>query len=554
MSDGIIKTNFIRNIIDKDLSENKNNGRVITRFPPEPNGYLHIGHAKSICLNFGVARDYQRGPCHLRFDDTNPANESEEYMNAIIRDVKWLGFDWGDRLYYTSDYFDTLYELAVSLIKKGKAYVCSLSADEVREYRGSLMKPGKNSPFRERSIEDNLDLFESMKNNKFEEGTHSLRAKIDMSAGNINLRDPMLYRIKNVSHHRVGDKWCIYPMYDFAHAISDAIENITHSLCTLEFQDHRPLYDWLVENCEMYHTPRQYEFSRLNLNYTITSKRKLKALVENNYVSGWDDPRMSTLSGLRRRGFTPASIRNFCDTVGVSKQDSIIDMSILDEAIRNDLNQMAPRRMAVLEPLKVILTNYDGGFETLNVPNHPQNSEFGRRDITFSKEIYIDQEDFQEVKTPGFKRLSLNGRARLMNAYVIECHKIIRDADDNIEALECIYLPETLGGKKPEDGVKVKGIIQWLDANNCLDAEVRTYDRLFNVENPSRFENIDDALNPNSLKVIAKAKIEPSLAHAKPESTFQFNRIGYFCADQLDHHQDKPVFNRTVTLRDGWKK
>ena len=554
MSDIAPKTNFIRNIIDADLAENKNNGKVVTRFPPEPNGYLHVGHAKSICLNFGIAADYAKGPCHLRFDDTNPANESEEYMNAIIRDVKWLGFDWGKDLYYSSDYFEQLYTFAIKLIKAGKAYVCSLSPEEVRTYRGSLTEPGKNSPHRDRSTEENLSLFEGMKNGDFEEGAHSLRAKIDMSSGNINLRDPMIYRIKKVDHHRLGNAWCIYPMYDFAHSISDAIEGITHSLCTLEFQDHRPLYDWFVEHCEMPQQPKQYEFSRLNLNYTITSKRKLKTLVEDGHVSGWNDPRMSTISGLRRRGFPAAAIRNLCEMVGISKQDSVIDMSLLEECVRDELNRTAPRRMAVLNPLKVILTNFESDSETLSVPNHPQNPEFGRRDITISKELYIDHEDFEEVASPGFKRLTLNGRARLMNGYVIECKNIIKNAAGEIEAVECIYLPETLGGQKPTDGTKVKGIIHWLDANNCNEAEVRIYDRLFNVENPGKAEDIPEVLNPESLKIITHAKIEPCLTQANPEDAFQFNRLGYFCADEIDYQSSVPVFNRVVTLRDGWKK
>ena len=547
------KTNFIKNIIDKDLSEKKNDGKVITRFPPEPNGYLHIGHAKSIHLNFSIAQYYKSGPCHLRFDDTNPTTENEEYMNAIMRDVKWLGYDWGSHLYFSSNYFQKLYELAISLIKKKKAYVCSLSPEEVREYRGSLTSPGKDSPYRNRTIEENLELFEKMKNNEFQEGTHSLRAKIDMSSGNMNLRDPMLYRIKNEKHHQTGNTWCIYPMYDFAHAISDAIEEITHSLCTLEFQDHRPLYNWIIEECEMEHSPKQYEFSRLNLNYTITSKRKLKQLVDNCHVDGWDDPRMPTISGLRRRGYTPNSIKNFCDHIGISKQDSIIDMAILEESVRNDLNSSAPRRMAVLNPLMIKITNYDNDNEVIRVSNHPQNPDFGYREISMSNTIYIDHDDFQEIATPGFKRLLPNGRARLMNGYVIECNKVNYDLDNNISFLECTYLPETLGGKKPYDGTKVKGIIHWVDANTCVNAEIRIYDRLFTEESPSTFNNIEETLNKNSLDIIKNAKIEPYLKIANKEEKFQFNRIGYFCADQKEHSEEKPVFNRTVTLRDVWK-
>ena len=553
MSTSVEKTNFIRNIIDNDLAQNKNNGKVITRFPPEPNGYLHIGHAKSIHLNFSIANIYKKGPCHLRFDDTNPATESVEFMDSIMKDIKWLGYNWGTNLYYSSNYFSQLYQLAIFLIKKGKAYVCSLSPEEVKSYRGTLKSPGKNSPYRERSIDENLELFEKMKNNCFSEGSHSLRAKIDMSSGNINLRDPMLYRIKKMSHYQTGNEWSIYPMYDFAHAISDSLEGITHSLCTLEFQDHRALYNWIIKECEMNHTPIQYEFSRLNLNYTITSKRKLKSLVEGNNVKGWDDPRMPTISGLRRRGYTPQSIRDFCDEIGISKQDSVIDMALLEEAIRNDLNKNAHRRMAVLDPLLINITNHDEISKLLNIPNHPQNPDFGRRNISFSNQLYIERDDFQEEATPGFKRLLPNGRVRLMNGYVIECKKVIYE-NNKVSSLECIYLPETLGGKKPSDGTKIKGIIQWVDARSSVNAEIRIYDRLFTVENPSKYESIHDALNPNSLKILHNAKIEPSLALAAKEESFQFNRIGYFCADKIEHSLEKPVFNRTVTLRDVWKK
>lgn len=543
------KTNFIKNIIKKDLATNKV-ASILTRFPPEPNGYLHIGHAKSICLNFGIAIEFA-GKCNLRFDDTNPEKEDIEYINAIKDDVNWLGFKWENKPHFASEYFEEMYNIAILLIKKGKAYVCDLSADEVREYRGTLKEVGKDSPFRNRSIDENLKLFQQMKEGKFSEGSKTLRAKIDMTSGNINLRDPALYRIKFTTHPNTADNWCIYPMYSFAHPLEDAIENISHSLCTLEFQDQRPFYDWVVNEAEFKNKPQQIEFSRLNLNYTITSKRKLKYLVDNKFVNGWDDPRMPTLKGYRRRGYTPKSIRDFCETIGISKQDSIIDISIFEETIRNDLNQLALRKMAVLDPIKVKIKNMPN--HHLSVPNHPQNLDFGRRDITISSEIYIDREDFVFELKKGMKKLSPNGRIRLMNGYVIDCENVITNNDGNVVALECSYLEETLGGKKPNDGKKPSGIIHWVDANNCIDAEIRLYDRLFNNENPAASENIEDNLNPQSYNIIKNAKVEKSLNQAYAEEKFQFNRIGYFVADREDHSQDKLVFNRIVTLRNTWE-
>ena len=551
----LTKTNFITNRIDADIHQHRHEGKVVTRFPPEPNGYLHIGHAKSICLNFGIAARYDSGPCYLRFDDTNPANESEEYIRAIEADINWLGYSVAPEHHrFASDYFETLYQLALYLIRQGKAYVCSLSPDAIRDYRGSLTEAGRESPDRDRPVEENLDLFRRMRNGEFPEGSYSLRARIDMAAGNINMRDPTLYRIKYVHHHRQGDQWCIYPMYDFSHPLSDAIEEVTHSLCTLEFEDHRPLYNWVVQNCDMEHQPEQIEFSRLNLNYTITSKRRLRYLVENQYVDGWDDPRMPTLCALRRRGFPPVAIRNLCEEVGVSKQDSVIDFSLLEESARDALNHQAPRRMAVLQPLKVIIQNYPEISETLNVPNHPQNPSFGRRDIPFSRELWIERDDFMEHPIPGFKRLSRGGRARLMFAYIIECEAVIKDSEGIIQELHCRYLPETLGGKKPHDGQKAKGVIHWVDAPGAGNAEVRLYDRLFNRENPQAEADITDSLNPESLSVLSRAKVEPSLLEATPEESFQFNRLGYFCADQHEHNSGRAVFNRTVTLRQTWQK
>ncbi|GAB4224786.1 MAG: glutamine--tRNA ligase/YqeY domain fusion protein [Francisella sp.] len=541
----INKTNFIKNIIKQDL-EAKKVTKIITRFPPEPNGYLHIGHAKSICINFGIAQEFN-GKCNLRYDDTNPDKENIEYIKAIQEDVEWLlGSKLTSKPLFASDYFDIMYELAILLIKKNKAYVCDLSTEEIRQYRGTLTEPGKNSPYRDRSISENLELFEKMKNGEFAEGSKTLRAKIDMSSGNINMRDPALYRIKFSNHPKTGDKWCIYPMYAFAHPIEDAIEKVTHSLCTLEFQDQRPFYNWVVEETEFKEKPQQIEFSRLNLNYTITSKRKLKYLVDNKFVSGWDDPRMPTLKGYRRRGYTPESIREFCEIIGVSKQDSIIDISVLEDIIRNELNKYAIRKNVVLNPLKVIIK--DMPQHELNVPNHPQNPDFGRRDITISSEIFIEKDDFVFKLEKGMRKLSPKGRVRLLNGYVIECQEVITNNNDEAVELKCIYLPETLGGKKPNDGIKPNGIIHWVDANNCLNAEVRLYDRLFTHENPASADNIEDALNPNSLKIFKYAKVEKSLENVKPEERFQFNRLGYFIADLKDCSKDRLVFNCIANL------
>ena len=539
------KTNFIKNIIKKDIETKKVSG-VLTRFPPEPNGYLHIGHAKSICLNFGIAQEFG-GKCNLRFDDTNPDKEDIEYINVIQEDVEWLGFKWENQPRFASEYFDKMYELAILLIKKGKAYVCDLSAEEMRTYRGTVKEPGKNSPYRKRSITKNLELFEGMKKGKFTEGSKTLRAKIDMSSGNINLRDPTLYRIKFSHHPKTGDKWYIYPMYTFAHPLEDAIEEITHSLCTLEFQDQRPFYDWVIEETEFKIKPQQIEFSRLNLNYTITTKRKLKYLVDNKLVNGWDDPRMPTIKGYRRRGYTPESIRNFCDMIGISKQDSVIDVSILEDAIRDDLNKNTLRKNVVLDPIKVSIKDMPN--HHIDVPNHPQDPKFGRREITISSQIFIEKDDFVFKLKKNMKKFSPNGRVRLLNGYVIECQEVITDTNGEVIELQCSYLSETLGGKKPNDGIKPNGIIHWVDANNCLDAEVRIYDRLFNDENPANADRIEDVLNPNSLQVIKNAKVERSLENVKAEERFQFNRVGYFIADLKDCSQHKLVFNCIVTLR-----
>ena len=551
MSEKVEKVDFIRNMIRDDVAKHHHLNGLVFRFPPEPNGFLHVGHAKSICLNFGLAQEFD-GVCHLRFDDTNPLNEDDVFARAIERDVRWLGFDWGSHLYYASDYFETIYEKAVLLIQKGLAYVDSLSSDQMREYRGTLTEPGKSSPHRDRSREENLDLFQRMRAGEFADGEHCLRAKIDMSSGNINLRDPVLYRIRHVAHQRAGDAWCMYPMYDFTHALSDAIEGITHSLCTLEFQDHRPLYDWVVEHCEMEHTPQQTEFSRLNVNYTVTSKRKLKALVEEGRVSGWDDPRLPTISGLRRRGYTPAAIHHFCEEAGISKSDSIIDMGVLENCLRDDLNQHAPRRMAVLDPLLVEISNFSDEVQTeLSVPNHPQNPEFGKRSVTFTKELYIERSDFMIEPAKKFKRLSPGGTARLMNGYVLTCDSYDTNEQGEVTKLYCRLSLETLGGKPMSCGTKVKGVIHWVSAEHAEKAEVRLYDRLFNVENPSASDTLEESLNPDSLKVI-EARIEPALSEAEPGAHFQFARTGYFCADSGDHRSDKPVFNQAVTLRSTW--
>lgn len=539
------KTNFIKNIIKKDIETKKVSG-IITRFPPEPNGYLHIGHAKSICLNFGIAQEFG-GKCNLRFDDTNPDKEDIEYINVIQEDIEWLGFKWENQPRFASEYFDKMYELAILLIKKDKAYVCDLSAEEMRTYRGTVKEPGKNSPYRERSITKNLELFEGMKNGKFTEGSKTLRAKIDMSSGNINLRDPTLYRIKFSHHPKTGDKWYIYPMYTFAHPLEDAIEKITHSLCTLEFQDQKPFYNWVIEETEFEIKPQQIEFSRLNLNYTITTKRKLKYLVDNKLVNGWDDPRMPTIKGYRRRGYTPESIRNFCDMIGISKQDSVIDVSVLEDIIRDDLNKNALRKNVVLDPIKVSIKDMTS--HHLDVPNHPQDPKFGRREITISSQIFIEKDDFVFKLEKDMKKFSPNGRVRLLNSYVIECQEVITDTNGEVIELQCSYLSETLGGKKPNDGIKPNGIIHWVDANNCRDAEVRIYDHLFNDKNPASADRIEDVLNPNSLQVIKNAKVERSLENVKAEERFQFNRVGYFIADLKDCSQHKLVFNRIVTLR-----
>jgi len=543
-------SNFIRNIIDEDLASGKHQA-IVTRFPPEPNGYLHIGHAKSICLNFGIARDYN-GTCHLRFDDTNPEKEETEYIESIMRDVKWLGFDWGPHLYFASDYFEKLYDLAVELIKQGKAYVCELSAEEIRAYRGTLTEPGKDSPYRNRSIEENLDLFERMRKGEFEEGSHVLRAKIDMASPNIVMRDPTLYRIRKVTHHRTGDAWCIYPMYDFTHCLSDAIENITHSICTLEFENNRALYDWILEQVYPEPHPRQIEFARLNLTYTMMSKRKLLQLVNQGIVTGWDDPRMPTLSGLRRRGYTPSAIRDFADRIGVSKANSTVDYAFLEHCLREDLNQTAPRTMGVLRPLKVVIENYpEGQVEYVEGMNNPQDPSAGTRQIPFAREIYIEQEDFMIDPPKKFFRLAPGREVRLRFAYFITCTDVIKDDDGNIVEIRATYDPDTKGGSAP-DGRKVKATLHWVAAEHSLPAEVRIYDHLFTTEDPDVGE-IEDILNPNSLEILTDARVELNLKDAKPEDKFQFERQGYFCVDP-DSTTEKLVFNRTVALRDTWSK
>ncbi len=541
-------TNFIRQIIDEDLANGKHHN-VYTRFPPEPNGYLHIGHAKSICLNFGIAQDYQ-GLCNLRFDDTNPVKEDVEYVDSIKQDVEWLGFKWEGEARYASDYFDQLYAYAIELIEKGLAYVDELSPEQMREYRGTLTEPGKNSPYRDRPIEENLRLFEKMKNGEVEEGKMSLRAKIDMASPFMVMRDPVLYRIKFASHHQTGDKWCIYPMYDFTHCISDAIERITHSLCTLEFQDNRRLYDWVLENISIERPlPHQYEFSRLNLEGTLTSKRKLLKLVEDGIVDGWNDPRMPTISGLRRRGYTPASIREFCRRIGVTKQDNVVEYSALESCIRDDLNVNAPRAMAVLNPLKIVIENFTET-EMLTAPNHPNRPELGERQLPFTRELYIDQEDFREEANKQYKRLVLGKEVRLRNAYVIKAERVEKDEQGNITTVYCSYDPDTLG-KNPADGRKVKGVIQWVSATDNLPAEFRVYSRLFNVANPGAEEDILSVLNPESL-IIKQGVVEKSLADAQPEQPYQFEREGYYCADSKDSRAGHLVFNLTVSLKEGF--
>lgn len=545
--------NFIRHIIEGDREQNKNNGRVATRFPPEPNGYLHIGHAKSICLNFGLARDYT-GTCNLRFDDTNPAAEEVEYVESIQEDVKWLGFNWTE-LHYASDYFDALYKYAQDLIKAGKAYVCHLSPDQIREYRGTLTAPGKDSPYRNRGVDENLKLFDEMRLGKFNEGECVLRAKIDMNSPNINMRDPAIFRVKKAHHHRTGDKWNIYPMYDYAHCISDAIEKITHSICTLEFEDHRPLYDWILDQLDVPAHPQQIEFARLNLTYTVMSKRKLLQLVKEKHVNGWDDPRLPTLQGYRRRGYTPAAIRTFCERIGVTKKDSLIDVGVLEGCLRDDLNEKAPRVMAVIKPIKVVIENYpEGQTETLEAPVHPQKPDLGTRTMTFSKTLYIEADDFMENAPKKFFRLTPGGEVKLRYAYVIKCENVIKDSNGNVTELRCSYDPGTKSGAETVQK-KVKGVIHWVSEKDSLRAEVRLYDRLFSQENTSKSDegkDFLDMINPNSLEVVQDAWIEKSAATASGEDAYQFERLGYFVVDRKDSKPGKLVFNRAVTLRDTW--
>jgi len=548
--------NFIRNIIEDDRKSNKYGGIVHTRFPPEPNGYLHIGHAKSICLNFGLARDYN-GLCNLRFDDTNPSKEEIEYVESIKEDVLWLGFDWDDRLYYASDYFKQLFEYAVQLIKNGKAYVCDLSPQEIKEYRGTLTEPGKESPDRNRPVKENLDLFERMRSGEFEDGSRTLRAKIDMASPNINMRDPVIYRILRAEHHRTGDTWLIYPMYDFTHCLSDSIEGITHSICTLEFEDHRPLYDWFLDQLKVYH-PQQIEFARLNLNYTVMSKRKLLELVESGDVSGWNDPRMPTITGFRRRGYSPDSIRNFCERIGVAKRDSIVDIALLEYSVREDLNKKANRFMAVLRPLRVIIDNYpEGQVEELEAINNPENPDMGTRKVPFSKVLYIEQDDFREDPPGKFFRLAPGRELRLRYAYFIRCVDVVKDPQTGtIIELHCTYDPATRGGDAP-DGRKVRSTLHWVSADHSIPAEVRLYDRLFTVANPLENKNDTDYktyLNPNSLEILTSCRLEPNLSCPEPGKHYQFERMGYFCVDSVDSRSDALVFNRTVQLRDTWAK
>lgn len=547
-------SHFIRNIIEEDNRSGKWNGRVETRFPPEPNGYLHIGHAKSICLNFGIARDYG-GVCHLRFDDTNPEKEAQEYVDSICDSVSWLGFDWGQHLYYSSDYFNQLYDFAEYMIDCGKAYVESLSADEIRELRGTLTDPGKNSPFRDRPIAESLDLFRRMKAGEFPDGQYVLRAKIDMASPNINMRDPVIYRIRHVHHQRTGKQWCIYPMYDYTHCISDALERITHSLCTLEFEDHRPLYDWVLDQLvdKVPCHPQQIEFARLNLTYTVMSKRKLIELVESKLVDGWDDPRLSTLAGVRRRGFTPRAIRLFAERIGISKADSWIDMGVLEDCLREDLNENAPRRIAVLKPVKLIIDNYpENQQEDCFAPNHPQKPEWGKRTIPFSKILYIERDDFMEVPTKGYFRLAPGVEVRLRYAFIVKCVQVDKNTQGDIEAIHCTYDPDTKSGTPGAESRKVKGNIHWLSVKHAQAAEIRLYDRLFTDPYPdSGGKDYKTSLNSHSKQIIT-AYVEPSLCEAKPEQSFQFERNGYFIADRMDMQSDKPVFNRAVTLRDSW--
>ncbi|MFN8578885.1 MAG: glutamine--tRNA ligase/YqeY domain fusion protein [Candidatus Sericytochromatia bacterium] len=546
-------SNFIRHIIDNDLEQNKNQGKVATRFPPEPNGYIHIGHAKSICLNFGLAKDY-KGICNLRFDDTNPAKEDVEYVDSIKEDIEWLGFKW-DNLFFASDYFDKLYECAVQLIKAGKAYVDHLTAEQIREYRGTLKEAGKNSPYRDRSVEENLELFEKMKNGEFEEGTCILRAKIDMASPNINMRDPAIYRIKKVHHHRTGNKWCIYPMYDYAHGISDAIEGITHSICTLEFEDHRPLYDWFLDELKFENHPQQIEFAKLGLNYIVMGKRYLREMVETKLVSGWDDPRMPTVSAFRRKGYTPESIRHFCEIIGVAKSHNVVDMGQLEFCIREDLNKKAKRVMAVLKPIKLIIDNYpEDKIEWLDMENNPEDENAGNRQIPFSRELYIEEEDFMEEPPKGYFRLSVGKEVRLKGAYYVLCNSIVKDENGKVTEIHCTYDPETKSGSNNPNMRKVKGTIHWVCAKHSVNAEIRLYNHLFTVPNPNDVEEgYQSVLNPESLIIIKGAKLEPSLKDAKLGQGFQFIRNGYFCLDK-DSKEDNLVFNRTVTLKDSWAK
>lgn len=557
-ANSVLPVNFVQNIITQDLEDGKNGGKVHTRFPPEPNGYLHIGHAKSICLNFGLALA-NKGLCNLRFDDTNPSKEDVEYVDSIMNDVKWLGFTWDDRLFYASDYFEQLYQYAVGLIKAGKAYVCDLTADQIREYRGTLTEPGKESPYRNRSVEENLDLFARMRAGEFEDGSRVLRAKIDMASPNLNMRDPVLYRILRATHHRTGDKWCIYPMYDYAHPLSDALENITHSVCTLEFADHRPLYDWCIENVdysgEAESRPRQIEFARLNLTYTVMSKRKLRELVESGYVDGWDDPRMPTISGLRRRGYTASSIRDFCERIGVAKRNSTVDIALLEHCIREELNANAIRVMTVLKPLKITLENYpEGQVEWLETDNNPENENMGTRKIPFSRELYIEQEDFMENPPKKYFRLTPGGEIRLKSAYIIKCERVIKDeATGEVTQLICSYDPDSKSGG-PTSGRKIKGTSHWVSASHAVDVEVRLYENLFTSENPDEEENYKSVLNPNSIEILTGCKAEPALKELPADNKYQFLRQGYFCQDSKLSGPDKMVFNRIVSLRDTWAK
>jgi glutaminyl-tRNA synthetase len=545
-------SDFIRDIVSADNQSNKHGGRVVTRFPPEPNGYLHIGHAKSICLNFGIAHE-NRGVCHLRFDDTNPTKEEVEYVESIQEDVRWLGFDWDDKKFYASDYFEQLYRYAVQLIKEGKAYVDDLSPDQMREYRGPWTEPGKNSPYRDRSVEENLDLFARMRAGEFKEGSRTLRAKIDMASPNINMRDPVMYRILKATHHRTGDTWCIYPMYDYAHCVSDAIEAITHSICTLEFEDHRPLYDWFLDALRTPNHPQQIEFARLNLTYTLMSKRKLLQLVRDNHVRGWDDPRMPTIQGLRRRGYTPEAIRNFCERIGVAKRNSTVDVAMLEHEIREDLNKRAPRVMAVLQPLKVVIDNYpEGQIEQLNAVNNPEDSSMGTRKIPFSRVLYIEQDDFREDPPKKFFRLTPGREVRLRYAYLIKCERIVKDEREEIVEVHCTYDPETRSGGSGETR-KVKATLHWISAAQAVPAEVRLYESLFTVPDPGAADDFTTVLNPNSLAVLPSCYVEPSLATAASGARYQFERQGYFCVDP-DSTAEKLVFNRTVTLKDVWAK